>query len=210
MILQGHILRLDRCPHCSTARPSAPRVWSSITQNVDEQNKKTWAVYVCNSCGNCILCRSGVNPLSEIDLILPEPRYVSEDIPLHAKEYLSQAISSLHAPAGSVMLSASSVDAMLKSKGYRTGSLYERINKAAEDHLITKEMADWAHEVRLGANGQRHADEDEDLPDGKAAEKCIRFAEALAQFLFVLPAMVERGRDKAPDFLPPVDNGQSS
>ena len=34
------------------------------------------------------------------------------------------------------MLAASAVDAMLKEKGYIDGSLYARINKAAEEHLI--------------------------------------------------------------------------
>ena len=43
---------------------------------------------------------------------------------------------------------------MLKAKDYTEGSLYSRIDKAVEDRLITKEMAAWAHEVRLDANDQ--------------------------------------------------------
>lgn len=50
------------------------------------------------------------------------------------------------------MLAASAVDALLKLKGYTAGSLYARIEKAAEDHVITQDMAKWAHEVRLDAN----------------------------------------------------------
>ena len=50
------------------------------------------------------------------------------------------------------MLAASAVDSMLKEKGYKDGSLYKRIEQAAGDHLITAEMASWAHEVRLDAN----------------------------------------------------------
>lgn len=91
------------------------------------------------------------------------------------------------------MLAASSVDAMLKEKSYKTGSLYDRINKAATDHLITKEMATWAHEVRLDANDQRHADDKADLPSEADAIRVIEFAEALATFLFVLPGRVTRG-----------------
>ena len=68
------------------------------------------------------------------------------------------------APAGAVMLAASSVDAMLKEKGYNEGSLYARIGQARDDHLITADMAEWAHEVRLDANDQRHADEAAALP----------------------------------------------
>jgi hypothetical protein len=107
---------------------------------------------------------------------------------------LEQAIASIHAPAGAVMLTASSVDAMLKEKGLTEGSLYKRIAAASANHLITAEMAEWAHEVRLEANDQRHADEEAALPDEADASKAIEFATALAQFLFVLPARVARGR----------------
>jgi hypothetical protein len=92
------------------------------------------------------------------------------------------------------MLTASAVDAMLKSKGYKEGSLNTRIDAAAAAHLITSEMAAWAHEVRLDANDQRHADESSALPTPHDAAKCIEFANALAQFLFVLPTRVARGR----------------
>lgn len=92
------------------------------------------------------------------------------------------------------MLTASAVDAMLKDKGYRDGTLNARIDSAAKDHLITAEMASWAHDIRLDANDQRHADEAASLPSNADAAKVIEFASALAQFLYVLPARVERGR----------------
>jgi hypothetical protein len=95
------------------------------------------------------------------------------------------------------MLAASAVDSMLKIKGYKEGSLYARIEKAVEDQLITKEMATWAHEVRLDANDQRHVDEAAVLPTPEDAKRAIDFALALAQFLFVLPAQVQRGIDAA-------------
>jgi hypothetical protein len=92
------------------------------------------------------------------------------------------------------MLTASAVDAMLKAKGLNNGSLYSRIDQAKDDHLITAEMATWAHEVRLDANDQRHADENAPLPNEADATRVITFAQALAEFLFVLPAKVARGR----------------
>jgi hypothetical protein len=103
-------------------------------------------------------------------------------------------MSSLHAPTGAIMLTASAVDSMLKDKGFKDGSLNVRIDAAAKSNLITQEMAAWAHEIRLDANDQRHADENAELPTEGDAEKVIEFANALAQFLFVLPARVERGR----------------
>ncbi|MGU3346763.1 DUF4145 domain-containing protein [Pseudomonas monsensis] len=126
--------------------------------------------------------------------IWPAPQEVHDSIPDRAKAYLEQSIASIAAPSGAVMLTASAVDAMLKAKGFREGSLYKRIEKAAEEHLITAEMAAWAHEVRLDANDQRHDDEEGAMPDEADAKKSIEFAMALAQFLFVLPARVARGR----------------
>jgi hypothetical protein len=132
----------------------------------------------------------------DIAELWPAPQSVAEELPPRAKEYLSQAISSVHAPVGSIVAAASAVDAMLKNKGYREGSLYSRIDKAAADHLITAEMAAWAHEIRLEANDQRHADESAELPTAEDAVRVIEFARALGQFVFVLPARVERGRKK--------------
>ncbi len=129
--------------------------------------------------------------------IFPNVVTLDEAIPDTPREYLRQALNSLDTPAGSVILSASAVDAMLKAKSYKDGSLYSRIEKAADDHLITAEMADWAHEVRLDANDQRHADEQSPFPTHDDATKNLDFALALAQFLFVLPSRVEHGLARA-------------
>lgn len=94
------------------------------------------------------------------------------------------------------MLAASAVDAMLKARGYKDGSLYHRIDQAAEKHLITKEMGEWAHEVRLDANDQRHDDESLPLPDAASAKKAIDFVTTLGTILFVLPARVQSGLEK--------------
>ena len=134
------------------------------------------------------------NENNAINQIWPAAQTVADEVPVRARTFLSQAIASLHAPAGAVMLTASAVDAVLKDKGLNVGNLNSRIDAAAKNHLITPEMAAWAHEIRLDANDQRHADEEADLPDSANAAKAIEFANALAQFLYVLPARVERGR----------------
>lgn len=134
------------------------------------------------------------NTMGEIIEQYPKLTTVDEAVPDRARQFLTQAINSLHSPAGAVMPTASAVDAMLKAKGYNEGSLYSRIDQAADKHLITAEMKTWAHEIRLDANDQRHADEGAPLPNEADARKAVEFAQALAQFLFVLPARVKRGR----------------
>ncbi|OAS04038.1 hypothetical protein AYO08_15600 [Pseudomonas putida] len=196
-MLQDITIKLDRCPHCTVAAPHLR--WDMNTETYDsaERNRRRWVGYTCQSCGGVILTVAsfGGSTYMNIESIWPKPQSVDEAIPERARMFLSQAISSVHAPAGAVMLCASAVDAMLKEIGLKQGKLYGRIGQAAAQHLITAEMADWAHEVRLGANDQRHADEDADLPDEADARQAIEFAQALGQFLFVLPSRVRKGRE---------------
>ena len=188
-------LGLERCPHCSVAKPSLGSQWAGASKAHDGTNPRVWSVYACATCGGMVMTSAPSNiQNATIAALWPTPVEVSDTVPARARDFLSQAISSINAPAGAVMLTASSVDSMLKDKGYKDGSLNARIDKAAADHLITAEMAAWAHEVRLDANDQRHADEQASLPTAADASKCIQFAQALAQFLYVLPARVERGR----------------
>jgi hypothetical protein len=96
------------------------------------------------------------------------------------------------------MVSASAVDAMLKARDLKDGSVYSRIDRASDTHLITPDMAKWAHQIRLDANDQRHADEAAPLPTQDDAKRCLDFALALADVLFVLPSRVTRGLKDAP------------
>jgi hypothetical protein len=189
-------LPLERCPQCSISKPLLMQHWQVVSMTHDKRNPRLWATYRCESCGSMVMTVAPVkgNVATEITQIWPTPQTVAEAVPTRAREFLSQAMASLHAPAGAVMLTASAVDAMLKERGLKEGSLYSRIDTAAKAHLITAEMAAWAHEIRLEANDQRHADEGADMPNSADAEKVIEFAKALAQFLYVLPARVERGR----------------
>ena len=195
----GQQLILARCPHCSVDQPSLLQCARFETSDFLSRYQRTWVAYRCARCGGVTTAEApkGSNYVSEI---YPAPLGVDETLPDKAKELLEQAIdSSINAPAGAVMLTASSIDAMLKAKGLTEGSLYARIKKAAEQNLITEDMADWAHEVRLNANDQRHADESASLPTSEDAKRVIDFVQALGMVLFVLPARVRRGIESAKD-----------
>lgn len=189
--LQPNLI-LDRCPHCSVANPNLSRKHVLETKDHASQNRRLWGFYGCGRCGG-IVTASAPEDQQEVIEIFPDSRKVSDDIPERARSYLEQAIASIHAPSGAVMLCASSVDAMLKHKKYSSGSLYQRIEKAVGDNLITSEMAKWAHDVRLDANDERHADEAAIMPTEEDANRTIDFVAAFAEYLFVLPAKVKRG-----------------
>jgi len=161
-------------------------------------DSRLWGVYVCSACAGIIAAEAPQFQARIINLI-PTIKDFSKDIPEFPRELLRQAYESLHAPAGAILLSASAIDAMLKIKEYVDGSLKTRINQAVTNDLLTKDMGEWAHHVRLDANDQRHADLDAGLPTDAQARQSVEFAEALAEILFVLPARVNRGINKAKD-----------
>jgi len=123
----------------------------------------------------------------------PRVGEIDATVPQRPREYLKQATESLGQPVASIVVSAAAVDAMLKEKRLSQGSLKDRIDQAAASHLITDGMKQWAHQIRLDANDQRHADHTASLPTQEDARRCLEFAIALADFLYVLPAKVTRG-----------------
>lgn len=188
----GQNLVLPRCPFCQVANPHLHRQHILQTNDHAQRRPRQWAIYVCTSCGG-VVSAWAIAHGGEIGAYYPPSQMINADVPERPRTFLQQALESLHAPAGAVMLAASAVDAMLKQKGLADGSLYARIEKAAADHIITADMAKWAHEVRLDANDQRHADMAVDLPSSNDAQRVIDFATSLAEIMFVLPARVQRG-----------------
>lgn len=196
-------LLLSRCPYCSIANPNLEKIHQAETSDTSGLVGRKWRFYVCKSCGGVVIGASvSADPRRIAREIYPEQYMVDESIPAKPKAFLKEALETLHAPSASIMVSASSVDAMLKEKGYMDGSLYARIKLANENGLITSEMETWADEIRLDANDERHADEDADLPTPEKAKKCAAFAQAFAEYLFVLPDRIERGRQPSPENQP--------
>lgn len=195
MPILGQNLILSRCPHCAVANPNLSKSHNLETTDFINQIKKTWVIYTCATCGGLVSAWAPAYG-KEATAYFPHSESPKDDIPDRPRAFLHQAMESLHAPAGAVMLAGSAVDSMLKLKGYTDGSLYKRIESAVTDGLITSEMAKWAHEVRLDANDQRHADEDSNLPSPNDAKRAIEFASAFAEYLFVLPSRIQRGISK--------------
>lgn len=188
----SHHLEISICPHCGVNTPNLEQVRDFETKPSDSSNKRFWRVYVCSRCGGAVTAFS-TKPGGQVVDYFPSIKEVDEFIPEDPRDFLQQAIACIHAPSGAIMLAASAVDSMLKIKGYKKGVLNDRIKEAAKDKLITEEMSKWAHEVRLDANAQRHADEAVSKPTENEAKRSIDFALALAEFLFVLPAKVDKG-----------------
>lgn len=189
-LVAGEHLELEACPWCGVAAPYLAKAHSAQFQSPGRA--RIWSLYACRGCAGAVLAEHVIGGNVALR-VLPGSRTVADELPDRAREFLRQAVASKAQPTAAVMVAASAVDAMLKAKGLRDGSLYARIDKAAADHIITPEMARWAHQVRLDANEQRHDDEDVPIATPGQAEQAIDFAEALGEYLFVLPSRVTKG-----------------
>lgn len=178
---------IERCPHptCGVAIPHLTHVHIAQTSELGIFN----TAVQCTSCGKLTVIESDFE-MTVLE-VWPARKSYSTDIPDRARRSLDEARGTLAYPSPSIMCSAKAIDWMLKEKGYVGGSLYERIEKASE---ITPDMKAWAHDVRLGANAERHADTDEPEPTKEEATRLLKFAEALAEILFELPARIRRDR----------------
>ena len=95
-------LELERCPHCQVDKPTLKNLWNVKTDAHSGGNNRHWKVYVCERCGGLVLAASRSDDLSMSEMY-PAGITVDESVPLMAKDYLHQAINSLHAPAGAVI-----------------------------------------------------------------------------------------------------------
>ena len=189
---------LDKCPHCGVSSPYLPLQWFGKTVGTKFHLERNWGVFCCNSCGGLITAASSNlgssrNLTDWLDVVFPAPATASGDIPVTARNFLQQAMDTIHAPDAAAVMAGSAVDAMLKAKNLFEGSLYSRIDQARDQGILTQGMADWAHQVRLGSNRPRHADSENPHVSLDEAKQSVDFAEALGNFLFVLTAKIERG-----------------
>ena len=137
--------------------------------------------------------KENIHQNAPIETLYPSVRIAAAEIPDPARRYLQQAMETLHAPDAAAVMAGSAVDAMLKHFNLIDGSVYNRIDEAVSQHILTASMGEWAHEVRLGSNRPRHSDAENPHVSPQQAQQSVEFAEALAHFLFVLSSRVNKG-----------------
>lgn len=199
---------VPRCPQCGVSNPLLEKVDKAHKHYTSSgyQTIEYWFFTArCSKCRKHILFygkRDVDNHREEeakdlwIIRSYPAVEQAAEELPEMAYKFFQQALESKHAPDGALMLAASAIDAMLKDKGYKDGTLYARIQAAQTDGLLTKEMSAWAHEIRLSANDPRHADDNFSGASEEEAEQVIAFVKSLGDYLYVLPARVRKWQAK--------------
>jgi hypothetical protein len=205
------ILTLDiTCPHCLRDRA----VLTAFGQFA--KSKQIYSVsFTCRSCSEPtvanIMSVHGHNPMShtgqygdevigisaQFQLIdyFPKPTNHSapDNAPLRAAKFFIEAKENAQRGNNetSVMLCRKVIDIATREilgDESKKEQLSQRISMLHGKNLITAQMKDWAHIVRIDSNGAVHSDEEFSLEE---AEEMIGFTEVFLIYSFTLPAMVD-------------------
>lgn len=193
----GQLLGVDNCPHCNVSKPLLRRVFSLVENQIaprgDGGPPSGWSVYRCTSCGYLVTAKgkdSDTSAAPFVEEIFPPLWSVNEAVPERVAHYLVQAQRTLNSPDASVIMSASSIDAMLKDHGLPEGDLHKRIDLAVKNAILTRHIADWGKRVRLDTVNRRYAAVEAAPMEYADAKRAFDFANAMTEYLYVLPARI--------------------
>jgi len=181
------------CPYCHK--------YTFLTRRGEwpSQYGKYW-IGECNSCHRAVLVKDyhGVNNPQEIyPAPLPEP--VDERVPSPIRKDFEEALRcfSISAFRAAGVMARRALQSCCLDKGAREEEkLVKQIEWLFEQRIITKELKDWAHEVRLVGNDAAHPkNPKEDQPITKEDAKVILdLLEQFTNVLYVAPAIAEESR----------------
>lgn len=180
--------------------------------NYDPDYAEVWfAIFKCDSCGYATLGmidyhfsllevaasqaqEDFLNDSEEITWI-PEAAVGMEyeDVPTEIASVASEAYSccSIAAYRAAVLMARTVLEATAKNKGVTSGSLYEKIDELAAKTIITRQLAQEAHEIRLLGNDMAHGDLN--TPVSKEdAEEILDFLDSVLDYVYQQPIAIER------------------
>ena len=208
--MPSFVLKQD-CPHCHTSKAgmrgefpiftasgcrvplTCPHCWEVIVAPVAfEYSDYRWAANhnpnaifnLQEHNGKCVLAGE------------PYPAPAIADTPPHVPRKIDEAFKEAKENFARgkletcVLLCGKAMDLATKSLD-GTWKLEKRLKALATEGTLTKDMADWAEEIRLDRNTAIHEDHDF-TPD--QAKAIVSFTEAFLTYIYTLPAMVKAHR----------------
>ena len=196
------------CPHCG-AQNASFTVFSEYRHPA--RGDEIHAFLSCGVCGGSAVAvfsaRRGDLGLREYLPSYPDnfhlqdfhPRPAIPEAPAHLPEnvriYYLEAVADVKArPNAAGAMFRKALDVGLKTiEPDGKGNLLVRIDAAAAAGRITKDLAEWAHRIRLEGNDASH---DEDPYTADEAHGLHRFTELVMMYLFTLPGMLADWKKK--------------
>ena len=200
------------CPHCGTKSVAFTIIHERKANKISGYHWDTLAH--CGQCSRGILASfntlNNSPPTSHLNIaswdyskcltIAPScpDTNAPDHTPPNVARFYSQGMDNLPGnwdAAGSMFRKA--LETALKHKFPEIkGTLYERIEKAAKQHKLMPDLAEWAHQIRLDGINAVHEEEPFSKED---AERLSIFTKLVLLYLFALPGMLEHARYAPPD-----------
>jgi len=203
------------CPYCKitnigfTVKHQQP----IYTQN-GQFTQKIELFATCNHCGKGVVCQTDVsgspsayNFVNSGPLVNTSGQIIGEWLPkpdpIDIPDHLPDGIKKAFADGCNVIdISVSSACAMFRKAidlatkdiaEFDAHNLQKRINKLAEQHRITQDIADWATQIALDANFSLHESE----PTAEQAQDLKSLTEYFLRYVYTLPEQVKLAREKS-------------
>ena len=178
------------CPYCD--------VHSTTSFQTQKMGKSaSFSILKCDNCGELILFIYKNRRL--VDQYPKRIPKLHKSIPKRVAEDYVEAIKCFDVGANkaSVVMCRRALQSSVIEKGAEKDRLVDQIDELYESQTITKDIKDWAHEIRLTGNIGAHPDEDglQDITP-KDAEELINFMEEYLNYVYIMPAKVAEKRAK--------------
>lgn len=191
------------CPYCHTkaqfnfASNKEPVVTHSARVNpVDEKSsmqRNDIAMYKCCVCGGPLFIRAYGTQTSQLEVYPVNIPTASTDIPEKIRNIYLEALRcfSVHAWNATATMCRRAVQECILEKGGTGKMLYNQIDDLATKRVITEDIKEWAHELRILGRDAAHADVPTDVGE-KEAKFAVEFTEELLNYVYVLKARLTR------------------
>lgn len=183
------------CPYCEARANFTTRyTWEEAPPG---SGPVRYGVWVCDNCQQPIVGLRGQNaePLTYHPQWVAEPSLpdVPEDVAADARE--AHRCLSIQAYRAAVVMARRAMQSAAYDKGAPEGNLVDQIDWLEEHRLVTPQMKEVAHTIRLAGNLGAHPDKDGLRDVGETeAEAVIGFLDDFLNLMYEIPARLGRHR----------------
>ncbi len=175
------------CPYCD--------VRSTVSWRTQITGKsQVFEILQCDNCNELILRITEGKYVRHYPARIPK---LDTSIPEQVANDYVEAIKCFDVGANkaAVVMCRRALQNSVLEKGAKKEKLFDQIDELHTNQVITKDIKDWAHEIRITGNIGAHPDQDglEDVTK-EDAEELIRFMEEYLNYVYTMPSVLAKKR----------------
>src|SRR3989344_9222348 len=184
------------CPNCKQRTSIVTRTSYQWPKN----NQTFFEIAECNGCDFFVLVRRYGGSIQKI-YPDPLPKSIHEKTPDFLKKDLEEAnlCFAVGAYRAAGFMARRALQICYIEKGAPDNKLQDQIDWLLNQQIITKELKEWAHEVRLTGNDAAHPPKDvlkDEAVSSEDADDILTLLEKFIDVLYIAPALAEERRQR--------------